>query len=83
MNSIEILRDEIHALSDSELIVEARRLRNGAPPLSPALAATIDGLIARAERDLKRRMRGSESREDARGRLRTFCFNMRVNAASA
>jgi hypothetical protein len=83
MNSIDILRDEIHALSDSDLIDEARRLRYGAPPLTPALAATIDGLIARAERDLKRRMRGADLREDARGRLRTFCFNMRVNAATA
>jgi hypothetical protein len=83
MNSIDILREEIHALSDSDLILEARKLRHGAPPLSPALAATIDGLIARAERDLKRRMRGAEQRDDARGRLRTFCFNMRVNAATA
>jgi len=83
MCSLDILREEIQALSDAELIEEAHRIRDAAPALTPELERALDGLLEQATDDLKRkRLRGRDAlRTDARGRLRTFCFNMRVNAA--
>ena len=42
--------------------------------------AVVTQMLKQAERDLGARFRG-RLRADARGRLRTFCLNLRINEA--
>lgn len=68
------VRNELQALDDEALVEKAARLRALMPPMQPKLEQKIDSLIAEATADLRRRMVGRGRRDDARGRLRSFCL---------
>jgi hypothetical protein len=81
MTLINIVRDEINALDDAELLELMRVLHARKPVLSAEHEALNESLLSTAERDLSRshRFRKRGVRNEARGRLRTYCVALRMS----
>lgn len=71
---IEAIVRAIEALTDKELVAEAKRFLQAAPPeMRPDLKQQWSAMIAESSAVLSRRFARPGTRKEARGRLRTFC----------